>query len=86
MANGDLGTNIPINFFIFKIKLILYFRIPPGLEFTQLCTVLESGKISTNWTHKLSFWSLEDQVRAMPCAADKTILIRYERRMIIFDS
>lgn len=61
---------------VFSSTLFLGSRVPPGLETVQLCTFLEAGLSENNTLHQLSLWSKEDQLKAVPCAANKTTLIK----------
>lgn len=61
---------------VYSLTMFLGFRVPPGLETVQLCTFLEAGLLENNKLHQLSLWSKEDQLKAVPCVANKTTLTK----------
>ncbi|KAG8315228.1 hypothetical protein J6590_075634 [Homalodisca vitripennis] len=61
-------------------------EIAAGLEFVQLCTVLETGVSPDDLFHQLTVWGPNDQLRAMPCTSNKTLLIRYLTTSLMGDS
>lgn len=61
---------------VFSSTLLLGFRVPLGLETVQLCTFLEAGLLENNKLHQLSLRRKGDQLKAVPCVANKTTLIK----------